>query len=474
MNTEEQNKTTATSNESEEKKNDTPKSEGSLFRRARQNINIVWLICAVIFVATYALVNVSSIAGVFNSVLSVLTPIILGAAIAYILNPILKIFEKRVFRRLKNKRTIRVLSLLMTYVVAILALVAFAFLLIPQLIESIKTLVTNFDYYMTTTADRINRFLTWIMDKNTTDIIIDKNAILNFFDNLLSSSGNFFGNVAGYVVEYGMGLVVGIKNIFLGIFISIYILSSKERLKAQAKKLTTAIFSERGNSRFHKYVSISHKTFSGFFVGMIIDAIIVGCLTLVALLIFRVPSALLVATIVAFTNVIPIFGPFIGAIPSFFIIFIADPFKALLFLILILIIQQIDGNVIAPKILGNSTGISSLGVIISIIIMGEYLGVVGMILGVPIASVIVGMVKEFLETKLKSKQLPTETAEYYTPDSLVDPNEQRESLLMHIAKHLSPSLHSLAERLHLKRKNKKQLKKQQKEAKKQKEDTSNE
>ena len=120
-----------------------------------------------------------------------------------------------------------------------------------------------------------------------------------------------------------------------------------------------------------------------------------------------------------------------------------------------LIIQQIDGNIIAPKILGNSTGISSLGVIVSIIIVGEYLGVIGMIIGVPIASVIVGMVKEFIETKLKSKHLPTDTSEYYASDSLVDPNEQHETLLVHLTKNISPSLHSLAKRLHINKKQKK-------------------
>lgn len=468
MNTEEQNKHTT------EQDHASNKRESAFLKRAKQNMNVVWLICAILFISLYAMVNISSITGIFSGVLSVLTPIILGAAIAYLLNPILKIFEKCVFKKLKNKRTIRVLSLLMTYVVAILALVAFAFLLIPQLINSIKTLVANFDYYMATTADRINRFLSWVMDKNAVDTVIDKETILGFFNNLLSDSGTLFETVAGYVVSYGMGLVVGIKNVFLGIFISIYILSSKERLKAQAKKFTAAVFSNRANSRFKKYVSISHKTFSGFFIGMIIDAFVVGFITLIVLLIFRVPSALLVATIVACTNVIPIFGPFIGAIPSFFIIFIEDPFKAVLFLILILIIQQIDGNVIAPKILGNSTGISSLGVIISIIIMGEYFGIIGMILGVPIASVIIGMVKEFLETKLKSKQLPTDTAEYYASDSLVDPNEQHESLLVHLAKHISPSLHSLAERLHLNRTNKKNIKQKNKKSKNTKEDTNNE
>lgn len=442
----------------EEPEQEPAKNKSQLFHKARQNMNIVFLLCAIAFILLYAIVNVSSLSGVISAVTSVLTPIILGAAIAYLLNPILKLFEKHVFRKLKNKNTIRGLSLLMTYVVAVLILVAFAFLLIPQLIQSIQELASKFDFYIATTADRINQFISNIVGNSSMDAVIDKDSLLSLITNFLSGSGSLLESIGEYVIEYGLGLVVGIKNTLIAIFISIYVLISKERLKAQAKKFMTAMLSTQARSRFYKYVSLSHKTFSSYLIGMIIDAVIVGILTLIVLLIFQVPSALLVATIVACTNVIPIFGPFIGAIPSFFIIFIEDPFKALLFVVLILIIQQVDGNIIAPKILGNSTGLSSLGVIISIIIMGEYLGVIGMILGVPIFSVIVAMVKEFLETKLHAKELPTDTAEYYDSDSLVDPHERHESLVVHIAKHISPSVHAFAERMHRKKKEKKTAK----------------
>jgi len=449
----------------EEPKKNTSSQEGSekkppLFSKARQNIGVIAMLGIVVFVILYAIVNISSLSGVISATTSVFTPIILGIAIAYLLNPILKVFERKVFKKLKSKKIVRALSMLMTYVVAVLIMVAFAFLIIPQLVKSIALL--ELDVYLAATTDQINRLISKFLGNSAAENIIDKQSLLSLVARILSGSSSLLENIGESVIEYGMGLFVGIKNSIIAFFISIYVLLSKERLKAQAKKFTTAMFPQKANERFYKYVYLSHQTFSRYLVGMFIDAFIVGILTLVVLLIFRIPSAILVSTIVACTNVIPVFGPFIGAIPSFLLIFIESPWKALLFLVLILIIQQIDGNIIAPRILGNSTGLSSLGVIISIIIMGHYFGIIGMVLGVPIFSVIVAMIKEFLETKLRAKKLPTDTADYYASDSLVDPHEKHETFLMFITKHIHPSFHSFAVRRHQKKQAKRQAKMDQK------------
>ena len=234
-----------------------------------------------------------------------------------------------------------------------------------------------------------------------------------------------------------------------------YILSAKERLKAQTVKVATAVFSPNKARRFFKYVNLCDRIFGGFFIGKIIDSMIIGTITLVALLIFRIPYAPLVSAIVGITNIIPVFGPFIGAIPSAFIIFMDSPQKALLFLVLILLIQQLDGNVIGPRILGNTTGISSLGVIISIIIMGEYCGVIGMLVGVPIFAVVISIVKEIVDNKLKSKNKPTDTAEYYSIDSLEDPHGVHKK---HLAK-MFEGIASLFTRIFRPKKTKKENKK---------------
>lgn len=401
------------------------------------------LFCAFAFLILYIIVNASVFGGVFSAVMSVLTPIILGGALAYMLNPILKLFEFKVFKKLKNKKLLRGLSLLLTYVVALLIVVAVLLLLIPQLIQSIMDFAGKFDYYIDTTINALNDFIAKIMDNNGMNDVIRKESIFDAISNLVSKSGDLFSGIMGYIVEYGMGLIIGIKNAVLAVFISIYILSSKERLSAQTKKLTTAIFSPKGRRRFYRYVRLCDRTFGGFFVGKIIDSLIIGVITAIVLLIFRMPYVLLVSAIICITNVIPVFGPFIGAIPSFFIIFIVDPKKALLFLVLILLIQQLDGNVIGPKILGNSTNLSSLGVIISIIVMGEFFGVIGMIVGVPIFAVGVALIKEMIEHRLRKKELSTDTADYYARDSLVDPHESHETYSQKLFKNMGASFGKL-------------------------------
>ena len=223
------------------------------------------------------------------------------------------------------------------------------------------------------------------------------------------------------------GIGTGLKNAFLAFFISLYMLISKERLSAQFRKFSVAVLGVNGRKRLYRYIRIVHRNFGGYFSGVLVDAIIIMIISFICFLIFNIPYAPLIAVIIGTTNIIPIFGPFLGAIPSFIIIFIQNPTKALIFAILSLIIQQIDGNIIAPKVLGNSTNISSLGVIIAITVMGDYFGIIGMIIGVPIFAAGIAIGKEFIEHRLRIADMPTDTAEYYADDSLVDPHEIHET-----------------------------------------------
>ena len=440
--------------EATEKKVESERDQGEKSKKTKKGWITVALVCAVIFVSLYALVNIRTVSEIFSSVTSVFTPIILGFAFAYMLNPILKLFEFKMFKKIKNKGVLRGLSLFMTYVVAVLIIVAIVFLMVPQLIDSVADFVKKFDSYMETTANVINTFIAKFLGKHEISTTVDKEEVIAFITNILTQSGNIFEAVGKYVLQYGTGLVVGIKNVVLAIFISIYVLSSKERLKAQTNKLVTAVMRPSGKRRFFKYLHLCNRTFSGFFIGKIVDSLIIGVITLVTLMIFNMPYAILVSTIVCITNVIPVFGPFIGAIPSFFIIFIVDPQKALIFLILILLIQQLDGNVIGPKILGDSTGLSSLGVIISIIIMGDYFGVIGMIVGVPIFAVAVSLISEFIERRLRKKNLPTNTAEYYENDSLVDPYGEHETVAHRIFRGVKDLFSKIKSKFSKKNKNK--------------------
>jgi len=239
-----------------------------------------------------------------------------------------------------------------------------------------------------------------------------------------------------YIAKYGPALFSGLKNAFLGLFISIYILISKERLKAQSRKLSAALLKTDKRKRFRKYLRIAHRTFGNFFVGKSIESLSVLFICLIIFSLFGIPYAPLVSVIVGAANFIPVFGPFLGAIPSFAIIFIADPKKALIFVILVLIIQILDGNVIGPKMLGETTGISSISVIVSIVI-GGYFGVIGMIVAVPIFATVTAIVKDLADTRLKKAELPTDIAKYYASDSLVDPHEQHETISQRIFRSVS-------------------------------------
>lgn len=390
------------------------------------SFSLTMVMLSLVFVALYAIVNVSSIATVASRAVSILTPVILGFGIAYLLNPLMKFFEKRIFRKIKNKKILRVLGLTCTYITVALFLCGVAFLIAPALIESITVLIKNFDGYIEHTIDLINGLIEKYLDTHDT-VSVDREQLFEFIAKLFNTSGDLFQSVGEYVIKYGTGLVVGAKNLLFALFISIYVLFSKENLKAYAQKLATAFLRSGPRHRLYKYVKLCNKTFGGFFIGKIIDSLIIGAITFVTLYLFRMPFFELVAAIVCVTNIIPVFGPFIGAIPSFFIIFIKDPSKAFLFLVIILVIQQIDGNIIGPKILGNSTGMSSLGVMVAILVMGEWLGVIGMILGVPIFAVVIAIINEIAEHKLRQKNMPVNTAEYYADAGTADLYEKKET-----------------------------------------------
>lgn len=391
---------------------------------AKKGIIIALVVCAIVFVALFSLINMGVLGGALSSIFSVFAPVLIGFAIAYILNPILRLYEFKVFKKIKKKNVLRGLSILCTYITALLIIVALLYLLIPSIVKSLVDLVSRYDEYVATASDWINTLINSFMSAEHAGEYVDETTIKELIAQFFTVSGDVFAAVADYVVEYGMGLFVGIKNTVIGIFISIYVLISKEKLQAQVRKFGAAMFSETKQRHIGKYINLTHRTFSNFFVGQIVDACILTVVAFIVFSIFRMPYALLVSVIVGVTNIIPIFGPIIGAVPSFFIIFIVNPQKALIFLILILILQQIDGNIIAPKILGESTGISSLGVIVAIIIMGDLFGIFGMLIGVPVFAVGITIVKELVESKLKKKGKPTETAEYYLKDSVADPYEQ--------------------------------------------------
>ena len=412
-----------------ERSEDIKNEKKNFHRKRKMRYSTIPIVFALAFVLIYALINSTGISSFLSSLMSVFSPIIIGFSIAYLLNPILRTCESKLFKGIKNKTAKRVISLIFTYLFALTILTAILFLIIPQLIDSVSLFTSKYNYYIDSTISLINDTIATFMGSRSVSPTVSEEDLLNAVSSIFNTSSDIFETVGDYIVQYGTGLVVGVKNVLIALFISIYVLASKDTLKAQGNKIATAMLSEEKKARFYRYLRLCDKTFGGFFIGKIIDSLIIGAITLITLLIFDMPYEVLVATIICITNIIPVFGPIIGAIPSFFIIFIVDPSKAFLFLILILIIQQLDGNVIGPKILGNSTGLSSLGVIVAITIMGDYFGVIGMLLGVPIFAVAMTIITEFVENKLRKKNLPVNTAEYYPAEDVVVTEKPRRTLM---------------------------------------------
>jgi len=344
--------------------------------------------------------------------LSTFQPIIIGFVFAYIFNFILEFYEETLlkllsFKRLKGKGS-RITGIILTYSTVILLLYLFLNFVLPQLISSMVGLVNDIPSYVKdiskTIADFSNQFY---LDEEYYGILLEKwdefvDYIIKFATDLIPKLGNFTKTILS-----------SIWNIILGIIVSIYLLIDKEKFLALGRKLTYSLFSQKRADRTIELIRRGDHIFGRFLTGKILDSLIIGILTFIILSIFKIPYTILVSFIVGITNIIPFFGPFIGAVPSFFIILFESPPKALWFLIIILVIQQIDGNIIGPKILGDSLGISAFWILFSLLIGGKLLGFVGLIIGVPLFVFIYSIIKDIVEARLERKGLPIETKNYY-------------------------------------------------------------
>ena len=400
------------------------------------------MIGAILFMALFLLIilvsNLTAVNQWIGSVLRLLRPILMGLVIAYLCNPIFRFFERRILFRLRPQGLRRALSLLLTYVIAFSILLLILLLIVPQLIDSIITFISDYNSYISGAIDQIN-----ILFSNINEIIegiTGNEAFLEYLDEaeIRKEAADLFANLAQTsqkILDYlsniditpikdMLGNAVSLVTDFIfALFISIYFLSSKEKRAAQMMKLRRALLSNKANEQLTKLIRTADFTFGRFLEGKILDSFIVGVLIYIAISIFNIPFALLIATFIAIANIIPIIGPLIGAIPTALILLLSAPSKVIPFLIIVIIVQQIDSNIISPKILGNNTGVSSLCVMIAITTMGTLWGFMGMILGVPIFATILVLTDEIITSRLQKKGLPSGLANYYANDAIVDPTK---------------------------------------------------
>lgn len=386
-----------------------------------------FLVVAASLVFYFALLRMTDLSQGIRSIFSVLKPVVYGCVIAYLLNPIVRKVDKYLVplleKRMKHKEKIQKLSrgvgIFASLVLLIILVSALCNLLIPELYASIRNLVFTLPRQIGNALDRLN------------EARFEDSATGTFIKRALEEGTDMFMNwmrtdLLDKTNEIMSNLTVGVLNVFseifnviIGIIISIYILFSKELFGRQSKKMVYAVFNtEHANMILH-LMTKGNEIFGGFIIGKIIDSAIIGVLCFFGLSLLNMPYVMLVSVIIGVTNVIPFFGPYIGAVPSAILILLSDPMKGFYFIIFILILQQFDGNILGPKILGNSTGLSAFWVIVAILLGGGLFGFVGMVMGVPTFAVFYYIVEMIVDSRLKRKKLPIET-DCYDGKSYVD------------------------------------------------------
>ncbi len=365
------------------------------------------------------------------SLVGILSPFIWGLVICYLLSPLLDVMEKKLFsplaariykkhKKKNGKGLARGLSVLMSEIVFLAVIAALVGLIIPQLFQSLETIVNTSPQYISNAID----WLTKLLDDypaiehymTTTLSDVSQNLVSWLNTTVLTKFGSLISNVTSGVY----GVARGLYNLVIGIIVSVYILNAKEKFAAGAKRILYSVFSVEAAQKILEGLDFTDKTFMGFINGKLLDSAIIGLICYIGCALLRMPYALLVSIIVGVTNVIPFFGPFIGAVPSTLIILLVDPMKGLIFVLFVILLQQLDGNVIGPKILGSSTGITGFWVMFSIILGAGLFGFWGMLLGVPVFVVIYTLINRSVEKKLKRSDLPSDAEDYIGLD-YIDP-----------------------------------------------------
>ena len=369
--------------------------------------------------------------GVLKTIWDIIFPFVLGGAIAFLTNVPMSFLEKKIFENVKKKNKIvrklkRPISLILTIVlvVGVIALVMFG--VIPQLTRTMGTLVTSIN-------DLIPQMQSWIGE-----FFHNNQEIMNLVDQIefdpdqaikwgISLLGNGAGNMMNTTMSAVGSIVSGVATFFIAFSFACYILFQKEKLHIQIRKVFFAFLPRQKADTFLKVCSLTYRTFANFLAGQCLEAVILGSMFVVTLSILRMPYALLIGILIAFTALIPIFGAFIGCAVGSFLIFMVNPQQAILFVIVFLVLQQIEGNLIYPHVVGESVGLPSIWVLAAVTIGGNLMGIVGMLVFIPLLSVLYTIFREFVYLRLKKqniKQVTKTEIEEYTKEEDIEETEK--------------------------------------------------
>lgn len=382
----------------------------------------------------FLLFRMGVVFGALRKLISILMPVICGAVIAYLLIPIVNFQEKHFYKFLVQKKqvhpnktqrkVVRYVSIVLALIFGWLIIYSLISMIMPSIIESIISIINDSPRYF----QNIRHWIESLLKDNPEW----EDAVLSYIEQYSPKLETFLNvqllpqlkSVLQHLSTGVFGTLVFIKNLLIGLIISIYLMAGKEEFITQSKMFVYAFLSTEHANNVIKGVRFAHRTFIGFIIGKIVDSVIIGILCYVGTKIIGTPYAMLVSVVVGVTNVIPFFGPYLGAIPTAFIILMVNPMQCLYFLIFILLLQQFDGNILGPKILGNSTGLSSFMVIVAILLFGGIMGIPGMIIGVPTLAVIMAGIKTFRAYNLREKSMPLDE-QVYTHMDYMNPETMR-------------------------------------------------
>lgn len=377
----------------------------------------------------YLLFHTSNIKLIFATLSDILLPVSIGFILAYLLVPVLNYLEQKILYPLcdrlkltgkpKTKKYVRMIGITITSVLFWCLLFVLIYMLLSQIVPSIQSIIFNFDTYANNIYDWVNKTLAdnpnfakyavSMLERYSTELE-------NFLNNtLLPKSSELLKSLSMSVIS----LVATLWDFIVGFLISIYLMAGKETYANQAKKIAYSAFKRDTANLVINNVRFTHNTFIGFIGGKIVDSIIIGLLCFIGTTLLQTPYAVLISVVIGFTNVIPFFGPFLGGIPCTFLVLVVDithPLNAVYFALFVLLLQTVDGNIIGPKILGDSTGLNSFWVIFSITLFGGLFGVPGMVIGVPAFAVIYAAIKAVVNNSLNKKEMPTDSEAYSTVD----------------------------------------------------------
>ena len=361
-----------------------------------------------------ALSNFGQVKAVAGQVFSLLSPFFIGIAIAYLLDGPARYFQKKLFRGKRGP------SVALSFVCALVLVSVLLGLVIPQVVQSLTTLAAGVPGYLV-------QLRLWIQNISS-EFGLDSSEldrVLSSYSELVSQASSLITTLVlpkllGYGVAIGNGLVTAITAIIS----ALYMLLEKDKLIHQMHKVVYAMLPLRRSRKVLDICRHANEVFSGFINGKLLDSLIIGIICFIGMTLFRMPLTMLISTVIGVTNVIPFFGPFIGAIPSIMILLIFDPIKALEFAIFVLVLQQFDGNILGPKILGDSTGLSALWVLVAIIVGGGLFGFAGMVLGVPTFAVLYSLVSDGLALALKLRGVDEYGQPLPPQDTPPDPEAQ--------------------------------------------------